>query len=147
MYSTEELPCRAHVFGNDLTMSRNTDQTARHALVVDDDPIFRYAFTRLVRSFGWTADEADGGTQALAACRDVKPNVIFLDLHMPDKDGFEVCAELRADPRCADATIIAVSGITRNIIETRAIACGFDSYLLKPVDKELLGAVLQTAAR
>jgi CheY-like chemotaxis protein len=120
--------------------------TSRHALVIDDDPIFRYAFARLIRSFGWTTDEAEGGEQALASYRVTRPNVIFLDLHMPDKDGFVVCAELRNEPTFADTTIIAVSGITRNIIESRALGSGFDSYLLKPVSKELLEAVLRTTA-
>jgi CheY-like chemotaxis protein len=121
--------------------------TSRHALVIDDDPIFRYAFARLIRSFGWTTAEAEGGDQALASYRVTKPDVIFLDLHMPDKDGFEVCAELRNELTFADTTIIAVSGITRNIIESRALESGFDSYLLKPVSKELLEAVLRTTAR
>lgn len=117
----------------------------RHALVVDDDPIYRYAFTRLVRSLGWTADEADGGAQAVAKCRLASPDVIFLDLQMPHKDGYEVCMELRGESMCAGATIIAVSGISRGIFESRAFAGGFDSYLLKPVTKELLEAVLRTS--
>jgi CheY-like chemotaxis protein len=113
-------------------------------LIVDDDPIFCYAFARLVRSFGWTTFEATGGAEALEGCREIRPDVIFLDLHMPDRDGFAVFADLRAEPGIAQTTIIAVSGITRNIIESRALAAGFDSYLLKPVSKELLETVLKS---
>jgi CheY-like chemotaxis protein len=122
------------------------DTAVKHALVIDDDPIFRYAFARLIRGFGWTTYEAAGGAEALEGCRETKPDVIFLDLHMPDRDGFAVCTDLRAEPGCADARIIAVSGITRSIIESRALEAGFDSYLLKPVSKDLLEAVLQSMA-
>jgi adenylate cyclase len=123
------------------------NQNHKSALVVDDDPIFRYAFARVVRLYGWTSGEAGSAEEALRYCREKHPTVIFLDLQMPDMDGFAACAALRAEPECAAATIIAVSGLARHSVEERALRSGFDLFLVKPVSDNLLRAVLGERAR
>jgi CheY-like chemotaxis protein len=117
------------------------------ALVVDDDPVFRYAFARVVRLYGWTSGEASNADEALRYCRELKPRVVFLDLLMPGMDGFETCAALRAEPGCAASTIIAISGLARHSIEERALRSGFDLFLVKPVSENLLRAVLGERVR
>jgi adenylate cyclase len=112
------------------------------ALVVDDDAVFRYAFVRILALYGWKSGEASNAEDALRYCRDGKPRVVFLDLQMPGVDGFETCVALRAEPGCASATIIAVSGLARHAVEERALRSGFDLFLVKPVSENLLRAIL-----
>jgi CheY-like chemotaxis protein len=117
-------------------------QNHKSALVVDDDPIFRYAFARIVRLYGWTSGEAGSAEEALRYCRELRPTVIFLDLQMPNVDGFATCAALRGEPKSAEAMIIAVSGLARHSVEERALRSGFDLFLVKPVSDNLLRVVL-----
>jgi CheY-like chemotaxis protein len=116
-------------------------------MIVDDDAILRYALCRIVQRAGWTAHEAADGEEATALCPKVKPRVILLDLQMPGKDGFETCAELRADAACRHALIFAISGMAHSAVEDRALRSGFDLCLLKPIDDTLLQMLLTNAAR
>jgi CheY-like chemotaxis protein len=117
----------------------------RVALVVDDDAVYRYAFCRLVQLYGWTAHEAANGEEALKRCAELLPRIVFLDLQLPGRDGFEVCTLMRADPVCRGSLIIAISGLARHAVEERAMRTGFDTYLLKPVSENLVRAILRGA--
>jgi adenylate cyclase len=69
----------------------------RRALVVDDDPDIRVWLRRMLREEGWTVVEAANGREALARLADMAPDVVLLDLMMPEMDGFELIEELRRD--------------------------------------------------
>jgi CheY-like chemotaxis protein len=72
---------------------------AASVLVVDDHPAFRRFACRLLRSAGFSiADEAEDGASALAAARRLRPDVVLLDVLLPDTTGFEVAEELAAEP-------------------------------------------------
>jgi two-component system, chemotaxis family, chemotaxis protein CheY len=119
------------------------EDTRGTALIVDDDPDFRSSFARFINSFGWTAHAAADAAEALAICRESKPWLIFVDLQMPDRDGFETCADLRAERFCHHATIVAMSGTASNFLQERAFSAGFDLYFLKPISEPLLRGVLE----
>jgi CheY-like chemotaxis protein len=71
----------------------------RTVLVVDDHPSFRRFASRLLRAAGFAVvDEAGDGASALAAARRLRPDVVLLDVLLPDTTGFEVAEELSADP-------------------------------------------------
>ena len=119
----------------------------RVAMIVDDDAILRYALCRIVQRAGRVACEAANGEEATALCPQMQPRVILLDLQMPVKDGFETCADLRADAACRHALIFAISGSPHSAVEDRALRSGFDLFLLKPIDEPLLHMLLANAAR
>jgi CheY-like chemotaxis protein len=119
------------------------DTPERSALIVDDDANFRSTFARFIRGFGWTAHEAADAAQALAVCRQSKPWLIFVDLQMPDRDGFGICTDLRAEGACRQATFVAMSATASNFLQERAFSAGFDLYFLKPISEPLVRGVLE----
>jgi CheY-like chemotaxis protein len=142
-------PAAASAIGTWLAIAHamtGTSAQTKTAMVVDDDDIFRYAFTRLVASLGWTAFQVANGAEAVAECHRLKPRVIFLDIQMSGRNGYEVCGDLRAESDCREAIIVAISGVSRNFIEERALTSGFDFYFLKPISKELLKTFLDSIA-
>ena len=75
----------------------------------------------------------------------MRPDVILLDLGMPEMDGFEVAHRLRAMPELAKTTIVALTGYGRAEDRELSAAVGFDAHLVKPVDFAALSHVLQEA--
>ncbi len=113
----------------------------RHVLVVDDDPDSAEMLATLLALWGHHASTAFDGAAALAQTARLRPDVVLLDLGLPDADGLEIGRALRAStmnrPR-----LIAVSG--RASPEHRALsaAAGFDAHLVKPVDLSALQRLL-----
>jgi CheY-like chemotaxis protein len=82
------------------------------------------------------------GAEALLQVQARRPDVILLDIHLPGMDGYEILAQLRADPRWRDVAVVAVSADAMPHDVQRGLAAGFDRYLTKPVDlNELLGVL------
>jgi PAS domain S-box-containing protein len=79
-------------------------------LVVDDDPASRERLTRVVRDGGWTPAEAENGLVALERMPEVQPDLILLDLVMPEMDGFTLAERLRADPAWRRVPVVVVTG-------------------------------------
>lgn len=88
-----------------------------------------------------------GGRAALAALEDQLPDVVLLDLGMPDIDGFEVARQLRADRRYDATRLIALTGWGQSVDRERTAASGFDGHLTKPADIAALHAVLMAMPR
>lgn len=78
---------------------------------------------------------AVGVREQLAAMR---PDVAVLDIYMPQKDGFELCKEIRSDPGLRDLPVIFLSSSQEDVDFLKTLALGGDSYLTKPVDPNLL---------
>ena len=85
---------------------------------------------------------ADGGKAALATARAERPEVVLLDLGMPDLDGYEAARHIRAEPWGASILLIAVSGWGRDDDQRRSAEAGFDTHLVKPVDLEELNTII-----
>jgi signal transduction histidine kinase/DNA-binding response OmpR family regulator len=82
---------------------------SRAALVVDDDEASRTVLRRTLETKGWEVREAADGRQAMAAVGETRPDLIFLDLMMPQSDGFQVLDHLRANPATADIPVLVVT--------------------------------------
>jgi PAS domain S-box-containing protein len=113
-------------------------------LVVDDEATARELMGRHLRRAGYRVLEAADGRAGLEAARVNRPDVITLDVLMPQMDGWAVLQELKSDPELADIPVIMAT-ITdeRNL----GIALGASEYLTKPIDKERLAAVLARYSR
>ncbi len=79
------------------------------ALVVDDDPVGRQMLAQMLENDGWTVTEAENGLVAFDRLAEVRPDLILLDLMMPEMDGFEFAHELRQNPRWRDIPILVVT--------------------------------------
>jgi DNA-binding response OmpR family regulator len=113
-------------------------QEAMRILFVDDDPILReFAVVNLASEHA-NIETAPDGVAALAAIEANAPDILLLDLEMPHLDGFEVLAQLRADPRYNGLPVIVVTG--REDIEAvdRAFQAGATSFVVKPLNWRLL---------
>lgn len=112
-------------------------------LVVDDAAPNRVLLISLLRALGVGAwQEAANGLQALEAVESFDPDLILLDLMMPQMDGFEVCRRLRADPRHVDLPILVQTSLNRPEDRVEAFEAGGTDYVSKPVNgPELLARV------
>ncbi|MEO5334626.1 MAG: response regulator, partial [Magnetococcus sp. YQC-5] len=88
---------------------------------------------------------ATSGAMALTLAQsDPPPDLILLDIIMPDMDGYEVCQKLKANPKTADIPIIFVTGQTNADDETKGLQLGAVDYLIKPINPAVVRARVQT---
>ena len=108
--------------------------SASTVLVVDDDEISRTLLQGLLASEGYTVLFAKNGIQALDLAARISPDVVLLDIVMPELDGFEVCRKLRADPALRQIPIIVLTSLEGRDSRLRGLSAGADEFLTKPVD-------------
>ena len=113
------------------------------ALIVDDSRVNRLVLARLLASLGLTSVEADNGRSALERLRDEDQpdiDVVLLDILMPEMDGYETLAEIKADPALRSVPVIVISGVEELESAVRCIEMGAADYLTKPFNPAILGA-------
>jgi DNA-binding response OmpR family regulator len=116
-------------------------------LLVDDDPDFVEATKIVLESAPYQVEVAYDGTEALAKVQKEKPDLIILDIIMPEQDGFKVCKALKEDPELAKIPIIMLTSLSERMGETvYSVSDGLmleaEDYIDKPVGpQELLGRV------
>ncbi len=113
-------------------------------LVADDINVNRLLLINYLKDPAFTVDEAGTGRETLAAMRLNKPELLLLDMKMPDMDGNDVLREMRADPGLSGIHVIVVTASAMPEEEQRARDLGCDGYLVKPVRRADL---LRTMAR
>ncbi|MGH7830792.1 MAG: response regulator, partial [Candidatus Binatia bacterium] len=91
-----------------------------------------------LKSLGWDVIAANGGREALEKVRRTKPNLILLDMEMPEINGFEVARSLREDPDYRDIPILAVTALSRRYDRERCLAAGCNDFLSKPFTPQAL---------
>ena len=90
----------------------------------------------LLTAFGYRPMLANGGAEAVRRARERPPDLILMDLQMPDMDGHEARAEIRKEPRLEGCTIVAVTAFAMLGDQERILAAGFDGYISKPIAPE-----------
>jgi DNA-binding response OmpR family regulator len=111
-------------------------------LLVEDDPDNRQLMSIILRGAGLHVVEAGTGAEALRLARD-RPDLVILDVNLPDVSGFEICRCLRADPATRSVPVLQVSGVfVHSDDRSQGLEEGADAYLVKPVEpRELLATV------
>ncbi len=131
----------------DLREFRPVDRSLHELLVVDDNPASRYATVRQLASAGFRTREAATGAEALALADD-SISAIVLDVHLPDIDGFELCARLRRRPETARLPVLHLTAaFVTDDDKVRGLDSGADAYLTRPVDAAVLVATVQALVR
>ena len=117
-------------------------------LNVDDDEVARYVKSRMLRGAGHTILEAANAAEALRAIAEDPPDLLLLDVKLPDMSGFEVARRVRADPRSRHLPIVQVSAIcvTRDD-EVDGLESGADAFLSPPFDAQALVEAVERAIR
>jgi CheY-like chemotaxis protein len=104
-------------------------------LLVEDTPANRALATKLLRAAGHEVLAAETAADGIALARDRLPDLVLMDLGLPDMDGWQALSELRADQGAvAKLRIVAFTAHAMVGDRDRAIAAGFDEYLSKPID-------------
>lgn len=114
--------------------------------MVDDNTDAAESLSVLLKLDHHEVRTASDGPTALAALQEFQPEVVLLDIGLPDMDGYEVARRVRAMPEVRDAVLVAVTGYGREEDRRRAMEAGFDHHLLKPVDLAALAEILGRAA-
>ena len=117
-----------------------------HIVVVDDDPDSVTTLLMLLREQGHRAEGFGSGAAALAAIPALAPDVVISDIAMPAPNGWDVAKQIRANPRLRPL-LIAISGqYTKGADRLLAQMSGFDYFLTKPYDPQVLIALIAKAA-
>lgn len=117
---------------------------AHSLLLVDDEPRIRRVLRLALEDEGYQVQEAANGYDALAALRREPPDVVLLDLMLPDRDGFTVCREIR---RSSDVPVIMVTARTDSHDVVAGLEAGADDYVTKPLVAKELSARIRALLR
>jgi CheY-like chemotaxis protein len=121
-------------------------QKIRHSiLVVDDDNGQIEVLNYRLKNQGYDTLTATSGNKGLEIARQHLPQLVLLDLRLPDIDGFQICQQLSDDPQTCGIPVIIISGMERPDIIRRARAAGCRYYVRKPYDPNVLLILIQSA--
>lgn len=116
----------------------------KRILIVDDEPNIVMSLDYLVRRKGYEPYIARNGSEALEIAHEKFPDLIILDIMMPDIDGYEVCKTIKSDARFEHTKIIFLSAKSRPEDIQRGLEMGADKYVTKPFStKQLLNEIIE----
>ena len=113
-------------------------------LLIDDDPDVAVTLRTLLRGQDFDIQPVFSGREGIDTCREDEPDVVILDLLMPELDGWKVCEEIR---QFSDVPILILSALGSPGSVAQALDAGADDYLIKPVHASLLASRLRTLVR
>jgi PAS domain S-box-containing protein len=119
-----------------------------HILLVEDNEATRYTVNRVLRNAGCRVSLAENGEQGIFLARTTSPDLVLLDVQLPDISGFEVVRRLKADPATAEVPVVHLSAShVGSEDRIRGLEGGADAYLTHPVEPEILVATLGAMLR
>jgi len=138
----------AHSVEESKMRAAESDQQRKRVLIVDDNEDASEVLSQLLMRGNDQLDvsTAASGNEALTQVRELLPHVVILDLGLPDLDGYEVLARLRALPELQGSSFIALTGRASSAEQARASAAGFAHYFVKPADLEALRQAVRAAS-
>jgi DNA-binding response OmpR family regulator len=112
-------------------------------LIVDDDPDLLFATARVIQSAGYEVLTAETGAEGMASVRQNRPDLILLDVILPDTDGHDMCRQLKQDPELHRIFVVLISGTkTESAEQADGLDVGADGYIARPItNRELLARV------
>jgi two-component system OmpR family response regulator len=119
--------------------------TAQHLLIVDDEENLRSMLAAALRHHGFTITEAANGREALRLVAEERPDLVVLDVMMPELDGFEVCRRMRTDGDRTPVVFLTARDDTDD--KVRGLTLGGDDYLQKPFSLDELVARVEAVLR
>jgi PAS domain S-box-containing protein len=114
-------------------------------LIADDNPAGLELVREGLSPFVSSVIEASDGREALEKIRESRPDLVLLDIQMPEMDGYQVLREIRSDPALKNLRVVALTAFAMQGDRERALEAGFDDYITKPVNAAKLKAQLDVA--
>jgi len=103
-------------------------------LYVEDNPDNRMLVRRVLSAEGYTVEEAPSATEALEKLKTLRPNLILMDINMPEMDGYTLTARIRQLPNMGGIPIIALTANVMKGDREKSLEAGCDGYIQKPID-------------
>jgi signal transduction histidine kinase/ActR/RegA family two-component response regulator len=125
--------------------SQYLSHRARHIVLIEDNRDFRCGLRSLLELWGHRVEEAATGGRGLELVRASRPEIVLLDLGLPDLDGYAVARSVRSSPGGDTILLVAISGYGRPEDRRQAQEAGFDAHLTKPVNADELAKILSRA--
>lgn len=119
------------------SLDKNIDKSTVEVLVIEDDQDSREAIVQLLKMEGYQPYEAPDGETGVNKAREVRPDLILLDLNLPDIDGRQIIQMLRGDQSLAKTPILVLTAAGRNEAQS-AVEMGANAYFIKPLEYETL---------
>ena len=119
------------------------DKEKATILVIEDHEAFRDILVKILTLNKYRVIAVDLGSQGLEVAAREKPDVIILDIMMPELDGYETCRELRKLPDLADVRIIMLTALSVTEVRARALAAGANACLSKPCPIDVLEEIIE----
>ncbi|MEL4896303.1 response regulator, partial [Crocosphaera sp. Alani8] len=110
----------------------HTPRCPDNILIVDDKPTNLRILSTILRKAGYEVRTASSGDMAIREARTMPPDIILLDIKMPDLDGYEVCQQLKQFPQTSDIPIIFLSALQQPEDKVKAFEAGGVDYIIKP---------------
>jgi len=105
-------------------------------LIIDDSPVNLHVLSKLMRQLGWHILSTTSGEAGIRAVEEKLPDIILLDILMPGIDGFEVCRQLKNNPKTKHIPIILMSALTDTESTIKGLECGAVDYICKPFKQQ-----------
>ena len=113
-------------------------------MIIDDELIYLELMEEVMRQRGYQVRPFPRGHLALVAAREAPPDLILLDIEMPEMNGYEVCERCKADPRLQHVPVLFMSASSQPMIEVKAFAVGGVDFVSKPFQFEVVDARIRT---
>jgi two-component system, OmpR family, alkaline phosphatase synthesis response regulator PhoP len=107
-------------------------------LLVNEDEYLLISLSAILKSAGYIVKTVDKGEEVIELAKEIVPDMIILDVILPDKDGIEICHELRQINTFSNSSIIFYSGRAEDYTQIAAFSAGADDYIVKPVRQNVL---------
>lgn len=118
-------------------MNADRDRSAK-ILLVEDNETIRNAFAILLEDSGYRIEQAGTGAEALDKVTAEKPDLVLMDLGLPDGNGLEITRKLKANPETRDTRVVAVTGRTLETDQAACMEAGCVGFLSKPINTQEL---------
>jgi two-component system cell cycle response regulator DivK len=116
--------------------AKSTDAVPSHVLVVDDYDDGREMYAEFLELAGYRVSQAKNGAEALRKANDLLPDIILMDLSLPDIDGSDVARQLRKDPRTRRIPLVVVTGHAPENVQSQTLQ--YDAFVTKPCPPDAL---------
>ena len=117
-------------------------------LIVDDDPDILFATARIVEKAGYRVFTASTAEECLASARENLPDMILMDVILPDMEGPELCRKVKEDPGLGSVFVVLISGMrTASEEQAEGLDAGADGYIARPISNRELTARINSMAR
>jgi two-component system alkaline phosphatase synthesis response regulator PhoP len=103
-------------------------------LIIDDEPIIAKVLSFAIKKEGCIVETASDGGAGMRKIKELKPKIVLLDVMMPNKSGFDICSEVKSDPKLKDTYIILLTAKVQDDDFGVGYSRGADDYITKPFD-------------